>query len=71
MRRNNPTLYGKGFDLTVDDDAPAEGAEIVAGMTADNVLDTGETEIMSGLPTALVVAGLVGVAAIFAWRWYR
>ncbi len=64
----------KGFDIIVEADnggGQVETPAIVAGLTADNVLDTGETQIASGLPTALVVLGAVGVAGIFAWWYYR
>ncbi len=66
--------YGKGFDIIVEADNGGDQVEtpaIVAGLTADNVLDTGETQVTSGLPTALVVLGAVGVAGIFAWWYYR
>ena len=67
-------LTGKGFDLSVGagtGGSPKDDAYYTEDPSSDLVLDTGETQITSGLPTALVVAGAVGVAALAAWWWYR
>ncbi len=56
---------------TAAEESQAEAEDTVAGLTSDNVIDLGETQIVSGLPTALVVLGAVGVAAVFAWWYYR
>jgi hypothetical protein len=48
---------GAGFDL-----------EVGGNDEVDNVVDTGETQVVSTLPVRMMVWGAAGVAAYFLWR---
>ncbi len=50
---------GAGFDLEVSGDDEE---------LADNVIDTGETEVVSTLPVRMMIVGLGAVVAFALWR---